>query len=128
MKAYDDVLIGYLIGDIFVCILAIAFAIVGLFLIRKFDLAKYLYVLCFIALVASIFPIKESAEIIHDLKTESYVEYNGKFEQYNSTCKLLEDGNLKLQTKKFYYENGTYYGTIIYSEKSHILVCMDKLE
>ncbi|MBQ8340472.1 MAG: hypothetical protein IJY16_08510 [Clostridia bacterium] len=110
-------------GDIIGIALGVSISIVLAILVIKFKLPKYMFCYIGILLLATlIFPAKEALEIHLDMKNQSYIEYIGHFECYHETIRLVDQDDLKLQTPRYGYDHGSFYGTVVYSERSKIVI------
>jgi hypothetical protein len=65
---------------------------------------------------------KEAIEVSLDMKNQSYIEYTGHFESYSQTIKLNDQEDLKLLIEKDECPHGSFYGTVVYSERSKIVI------
>lgn len=95
--------------------------------------------ICVVVLIGStIFCGKCIGDDLHDIREQSYISYTGEFEIASgyarisaTTVLLLPSENMRLSISAYHYQPGSYYGSIVYSEKSKIVLQVshiDKIE
>ena len=98
----------------------------------EFGIFSVLAIAVIIGTLALVIPIV--TDHISDIKNQAYIRFEGEFavvydEQTPSrSCSIvLPDGN-RFNTSTFMMDEGTYYGIIVYAEKSSQIVFCDFLE
>ena len=90
------------------------------------------YILWTAFVVLLVFQARDIVNVFLDIKNESYTVYNGefvqindnhRFTQYQNTCTTrLEPEDIRLRSTGYLIDDGTYVGTVIYTERSEIVV------
>lgn len=96
--------------------------------VKKEKEPKWSHIIWIAFSIICIWQAKNISDVILDIKSESYVVYQGEFSQNNGgysldvkTTRLMPD-DIRLKSRESLIESGYYTGTVIYTERSEIAV------
>ena len=133
MDSYKDILKIELIKMSVVSIILLILFIAVVILLIKFKFDKLIGAVLIVALAGGlIFAGFSVTEFVLDFQNNSFVVYEGEFEgqkleSFSSGITLCDENKTKLTTtvKSFNVPQGKYFGYVIYSERSRILLDLD---
>ncbi|MBQ8717434.1 MAG: hypothetical protein IJY43_06295 [Clostridia bacterium] len=133
MDSYKDILKIELIKMSVVSIILLILFIAVVILLIKFKFDKLIGAVLIVALAGGlIFAGFSVTEFVLDFQNNSFVVYEGEFEgqkleSFSAGITLCDENKTKLTTtvKSFNVPQGKYFGYVIYSERSRILLDLD---
>ena len=133
MDSYKGILKIELIKMSVVSIVLLILFVAVIILLSKFKFDKFIGAVLIVALAAGlVFAGFSVTEVALDFQNESFVSYEGEFEgqkleSFSAGITLCDENKTKLTTtvKSFNVPQGKYFGYVIYSERSRILLDLD---
>ncbi|MBE6627975.1 MAG: hypothetical protein E7629_03520 [Ruminococcaceae bacterium] len=131
-EMYKSLLTRHIVALLVVVLLGLALCVAGIILVKKLDLAKWLYALCIGVFIVGIICSYDAIPMYLDLKNDDYIEYTGIFEQYAGSSwsrdsTKLSDG-MVLHSERMVLPYGKHTGRIVYAKRSHIVVEIESWE
>ena len=138
MEKYQEIMKGHYVrefsGTVFIVFLSVVVFAFILIAIKKWDLPKWTLLFLSIILLIDVYCTIRVKSIKDDMRNQSYVTYYG---EYSQVCKGLEerqsttiyiDGKEKHLVSSYEMtSNGTFYGYVVYSERSGYVVYVGEM-
>lgn len=138
MEKYQEIMQGHYVrelsGTIFIVLLSVVAFVFVLIAIKKWDIPKWTLLLFLVVLPIDIYCAIGVKSIKDDMQNQSYITYHG---EYYQICKGLEerqsttiyvDGKEKHLVSSYEMTtNGTFYGYVVYSERSGYVVYVGEM-
>lgn len=138
MEKYQEIMKGHYVrelsGTIFIAFLSVVTLVFILIAIKKWEIPKWFLLLWVIILLIDICSAIKVKSMKDDMQNQSYITYHG---EYYQICKGLEehqtttiyiDGKEKhLFSSHEMTNNGTFYGYVVYSERSGYVVYVGEI-
>lgn len=134
IEIYNSLLTRHIVALLFVVLTGLAICVVGIILVKRFDLDKWLYALCVGTFIVGVICAHDAVPLYLDLRNNDYIEYVGTFEQYagdsrsRDNTRLLDGTETVLYSERMSLPYGQHHGRIVYAKRSHIVVQTELFE
>lgn len=133
MEKYQEIMKGHYVrelsGTIFIAFLSVVALVFVLIAIKKWGIPKWTLLLWVIILLTDIYSAIKVKSIKDDMNNLSYITYEGEYHQIRKGLEERQTTTIYIDGKEKHlissYEmtnNGTFYGYVVYSERSGYVV------
>ena len=138
MEKYQEIMKGHYVrelsGTIFIVFLSVAAFVFVLIAIKKWDIPKWTLLFFLVILPIDVYSAIGVKSIKDDMQNQSYITYYGEYyqickglEERQSTTIYVDEKEKHLVSSREMTTNGTFYGYVVYSERSGYVVYVGEM-